>query len=101
SIPIEIVESKSVDISKIQYTTDGLIPPSTIVILTLKNTGTSNVTIGNIKVNGVSTSFAVNVSSTLEPKGEDIFTLSGLTADLTDGSKYRIDVFDVDGQLIG
>jgi flagellin-like protein len=67
------------------------------IALTLKNTGTKQVTIGQAKVNNVATSF--NGTSTLNPGV--IGTFNVLSVDWSYGNPYKVDLFDTSGNAVG
>jgi flagellin-like protein len=68
------------------------------IVLTMKNTGTRIVTIGQVKVNNIAKSFSGN--STLNT-GDSGKTLTIASVDWTYGNPYKVDLFDSSGNAVG
>jgi flagellin-like protein len=68
------------------------------VTLSIKNTGTNKVTIGQAKVNNVVTT--IDSSSTLTYKSGDIGTVT-LDTTWVAGNPYKFDLYDATGNLVG
>ena len=70
------------------------------IVLTLKNTGTKQVTIAQVKVNNVGKSFAPAANATLNPGDTGkILTISAVGWSY--GNPYKIDLFDSSGNAVG
>ena len=69
-----------------------------LIVLTVKNTGTSAVTIASAKVNGATASVAAAGDLTIPDGGSETLTL---TADWVAGNNYKMDLYDANGQLTG
>ena len=67
------------------------------ITVSVKNTGTSNVTISTAKVNGVVTAIATNPS----PVGTGLSADIVLTSAYTDGNAYKIELYESNGQVVG
>ncbi len=92
SLSMGFMETKEITINKLEFTTGS-------VAAYVTNTGTSDVTIGSIKVNGETAgSWASGTSDTVEPAGQETFTVSMTIAD---GQKYSVSLFATDGTLVG
>jgi flagellin-like protein len=72
---------------------------SNYIVLTLKNTGTKQVTIGQVKVNNI---IATNVTGTTTLAAGDLgktLTINGAT--WVSGNPYKIDLYDASGTGVG
>ena len=88
---IGFMDTKTVTITNVAFANDNEITVS------VKNTGTSNVTISTAKVNGVVTTIAINPS----PVGTGLSADVVLTSAYTAGNAYKMDLYDSSGQLVG
>ena len=69
------------------------------IIITMKNTGTKEVTIANVKINNlVKPGFSGN---TTIPAGATGKTLTIPNVGWTNGNPYKIDLFDSSGSIVG
>ena len=70
------------------------------ITLTLKNTGTKQVTIAQVKVNNVAKLFSG--TSTLDPgdTGKTLIVYMG-TAHWSNGNPYKVELYDSSGQVVG
>ena len=100
ALTVGFMETKTVTITSADFTTGGE-PVADVIALTVKNTGTGDVTFGSAKVNGELCDVAAAGSLTILAGGEDTLTLSGANAAWTAGNNYKIDLFDSNGQLTG
>ena len=68
--------------------------------ITMKNTGTKQVIISNVKVNNVVKTFSDTFSHTLNP-GDTGKILKIESVGWSNGNPYKIDLFDSSGSLVG
>jgi flagellin-like protein len=72
------------------------------ITITMKNTGTKQVVIANVKVNNAVKTFSDTFSHTLNPGDTGkILTIHMGTGNWTNGNPYKIDLFDSSGSLVG
>ena len=69
--------------------------------VTLKNTGTKTVTIGQIKVNNVIKTFAATGSNFTLPAGDINHVVKIQNVGWVNGNPYKIDLFDTSGSAVG
>ena len=91
ALTVGFMDTKTVTITNVAFANDNEITVS------VKNTGTSNVTITSAKVNGVVATIAPNPSTVGTGLPADIMITSAYTA----GNAYKIDLYDSNGQLVG
>jgi len=91
ALTVGFMDTNSVTVTNVAFANDDEIT------LSVKNTGTSNVTLSTAKVNGVVTTIATNPS----PIGTGLSADVVLTSDYTAGNAYKIDLYDSSGQLVG
>lgn len=99
ALTVGFMETKTVTITDATFTVDTL--DADIIELSVKNTGTGDVTIASAKINGELCDVAAEASLTIVAGGEDTITVSGANAAWTAGNSYKIDLFDSNGQLAG
>jgi flagellin-like protein len=97
ALTIGFMGSSSITITNVSFGGTSGQADNTIV-LTLKNTGTKQVTIAQVKVNNVVKSFSGN--STLNP-GDTGKTLTISAVGWSYGNPYKIDLFDSSGNAVG
>jgi flagellin-like protein len=68
------------------------------IVLTLKNTGTKAVTIGQVKVNNVGFSFSGN-GTTLQSGATGTLTITNVG--WSNGNPYKVDLYDSSGTAVG
>jgi flagellin-like protein len=88
ALTVGFMGSSSINISAVSFT-------DTAATLTIKNTGTNDVTIATAKVNGA----VVDVTDTTLASGA-AGSLS-VTETYTAGNPYKFDLYDSSGQLVG
>ena len=105
ALTVGFMETKTVTITSADFeareyplATDSVVD---VIDLTVKNTGTGDVTIATAKVNGELCAVAAEVNLTIKPGGAEILTVSGANAAWDAGNNYKIDLFDSNGQLTG
>jgi flagellin-like protein len=94
ALTVSFMGSSSLTITDVDFSTDGSIA------IDVKNSGTNDVTIAQVKVNGVTSAFvATDYAGQAIPSGEtDVLTI---TAAHTAGNPYKIDLMDNNGQVVG
>jgi archaeal type IV pilus assembly protein PilA len=98
ALTIGFMGSSSITITGVDFKV-APIPANNYINITLKNTGTKTVTIGQIKVNNViKTSITGNV--TLAP-GDTGRVLGINSVGWVNGNPYKIDLFDSSGAAVG
>jgi flagellin-like protein len=72
------------------------------IALDLKNTGTKQVIIGQVKVNNVVKTLATNATSTLDP-GDTVTAENFVIESIgwTSGNPYKVELYDSSGQVVG
>ena len=100
ALTVGFMDTKTVTITSADFTTGGD-PVADVIDLTVKNTGTGDVTIATAKVNGELCDVAAASSLTIVAGGDDTITVSGANAAWEAGNSYKIDLFDSNGQLTG
>jgi flagellin-like protein len=70
------------------------------ITIIMKNTGTKQVIISNVKVNNVVKTFSDTFSHTLNP-GVTNQTLTIINVVWSNGNPYKIDLYDSSGALVG
>jgi len=105
ALTIGFMGSSSITITNVEFTGKSGEANNTIV-LTLKNTGTKQVTIGIVKVNNVVESFSDTgnwtVAHTLAPGDVNKkMTVTMVTGYWSNGNPYKIDLFDSSGNAVG
>lgn len=91
ALTVGFMDTNTVTITNVAFANDNQIT------VTVKNTGTSNVTLSTAKVNGVVATIATNPS----PVGTGLSGDVVLTSAYTAGNAYKIDLYDSSGQLVG
>ena len=91
ALTVGFMDTKTVTITNVVFENGNEITVS------VKNTGTSNVTISTAKVNGVVTAIATNPS----PVGTGLSADIVLTSAYTDGNAYKIELYESSGQVVG
>jgi len=69
--------------------------------ITLKNTGTKTVTIGQIKVNNVIKTFTATGSNYTLPAGDINHIIKIQNVNWVNGNPYKVDLFDTSGSAVG
>jgi len=98
ALTIGFMGSSSITITDVTFVPNATNSTNTIV-LTLKNTGTKQVTIAQVKVNNVVKS-SFNETTTLNP-GDYGKTLTISNVGWSYGNPYKIDLFDSSGNAVG
>jgi len=100
ALTIGFMGSSSITITDTSFQgTSGL--GTNYINITLKNTGTKSVTIGQIKVNNVIKQFtATNLNYTL-PAGDINHVIKIQNVNWVNGNPYKIDLFDSSGAAVG
>ena len=89
ALTVGFMDTKTVTITNAAFN------PDNVITVSLKNTGTSNVTISSAKVNGVTAAMAITTV------GTGLEGSIALTHTWTLGNAYKIDLYDSNGQLVG
>ena len=103
SLTIGFMETKELTVTQMVFDYDGVDPADGIAV-ELTNSGTSDVTVALVKINGVTQTgnWVITVDaaevSTIE-SGQD-GTLA-ITMDVTAGNKYAVSLFTSDGTMVG
>jgi flagellin-like protein len=98
SLTIGFMETSELTITDVTFTDDGGTPPAAVSIdLDITNSGTSDVTVTLVKVNGVT----IDVTDTTYTAGQTDGTLSITYATWQAGNKYAISLFAADGTMVG
>lgn len=99
ALTIGFMGTSSVSITKVEF--NGVSDVSTNnITLTVKNTGTNQITIGTVKVNNVvKPDFIGDPSETLA--SGDIATITIEDLGWVNGNQYKIDLYDASGTAIG
>jgi flagellin-like protein len=69
--------------------------------ITLKNTGTKTVTIGQIKINNIIKTFAATGSNFTLPAGDINHVIKIQNVGWVNGNPYKIDLYDTSGSAVG
>jgi len=83
------------------YPTGGSGQTTNYINITLKNTGTKSVTIGQIKVNNVIKTFTATGSNFTLPAGDINHVIKIQNVNWVNGNPYKIDLFDTSGSAVG
>ena len=89
ALTVGFMDTKTVTITNAAFN------PANVITVSLKNTGTSNVTISSAKVNGVTAAMAITTVGTGLEGSIDLTHTWAL------GNAYKIDLYDSNGQLVG
>ena len=103
SLTIDLMEQKELTITQMTFTAGS--STNGTIAATVSNTGTTDLTIAIVKVNGetMATSgssdvWAATGSATVADGGTEIVTI---TTTVTAGNKYSVNMFTTDGTMIG
>jgi flagellin-like protein len=97
ALTIGFMGSSSITITNVSFSgSSGAINNS--IVLTLKNTGTKQVTIAQVKVNGVVKSFSGNTTLNAGDEGK---TLTIENVGWSNGNPYQIQLFDASNNVVG
>jgi flagellin-like protein len=97
SLTIGFMETSELTVTQITFTVGDATNGRIAVAVT--NSGTSDVTVSLIKVNGATAStWSSGTSDTVVPGASETFTITQLVAA---GNKYNINMFTTDGTLVG
>jgi hypothetical protein len=103
SLTIGLMEEKELTITQMQFTDAG--QSNSTIVVSVANTGTTDVTIAIVKVNGdtmtqtgSSDVWAATGSATVVDGGTETITI---TTTVTAGAKYSVNLFTTEGTLIG
>jgi flagellin-like protein len=91
ALTVGFMDTKTVTITNAAF--DG----TDVITLTVKNTGTSEVTISTAKVNGDIATITTNPSPIADGSTVSVVLQSAWLA----GNNYKMDLFDSNGQLVG
>ena len=94
ALTIGFMGSSSITITKVSFPSG---TSGASFNVTMKNTGTKQVTIATVKVNNVEKTFTVN-PTTLDPSTTATITV---TCSWTSGNPYKIELYDSSGQVVG
>ena len=92
ALTIGFMGSSSITITNVKFETG-----NHYINITVKNTGTNQVTIETIKVNNVVCGF---IPATVIMSAGNVTTIK-ITCDWTAGNPYKIDLFDASGSAVG
>jgi flagellin-like protein len=95
SLTIGFMDTKELTVTELTFNDGGTVENITA---TVTNSGTSDLTVAQIKVNGVTKSFDGS-PVTLTAGASDVDIV--IVCDWTDGSKYSVSMFATDGTLVG
>ena len=71
------------------------------IVLTLKNTGTKVVTIGQVKINNAVATISASNSTTTLSAGDTGKSLTLTSVGWTNGNPYKVDLYDSSGNAVG
>lgn len=94
ALTIGFMGSSSITITKVSFPSG---TTGTTFNVTMKNTGTKQVTVSTVKVNNVEKTFATN-PTTLDPAATASIVV---TCDWVSGNPYKIELYDSSGQVVG
>jgi flagellin-like protein len=94
ALTIGFMGSSSITITKVSFPAGTF---GTYYNVTMKNTGTKQVTVSTVKVNNVEKTFVTN-PTTLDPGATASITV---TCDWVSGNPYKIELYDSSGQVTG
>jgi len=94
ALTIGFMGSSSITITKVSFPSG---TSGTTFNITMKNTGTKQVTVSTVKVNNVEKTFVTN-PTTLIPSANATITI---TCDWISGNPYKIELYDSSGQVVG
>ena len=97
ALTVGFMETKTVTITNVEF--EGIAPAAQTITLTVKNTGTSAVTISIAKVNGDTVPITSPTDTTIEDGSAPVDLV--LDADWAAGNNYKLDLYDSNGQLVG
>ncbi|MGB8781419.1 MAG: hypothetical protein WCD81_12325 [Candidatus Bathyarchaeia archaeon] len=97
-VTYDFIGTTSITITDVSFTGNSGQGNNTIV-LTLKNTGTEQVTVGQIKVNNIIASFDTTNATLLS--GANNVLLTVYNVGWSNGNPYKIDLFDASGNGVG
>ena len=97
SLTIGFMETAELTITEVDFTIGDASTGRIAVHVT--NSGTSDFTVKNIRVNGETASiWSSGTSDTIAPAASEIFTITQAVAA---GSKYAVTLYDIDGTMVG
>ena len=99
ALTIGFMGSSSITITNVSFGGNSGVANNTIV-LTLKNTGTKQVTIATVKVNNYVKSFTGDTTLDSGATGKTITIYMG-TGSWSNGNPYKIELYDSSGQAVG
>jgi len=100
ALTVGFMDTNSVTVTNAAFT-ETVADAQDTITLTVKNTGTSSVTLASGKVNGDSVTLAAASSLTIADGAQDTITMSGTNAVWIAGNAYKLDLYDASGQLVG
>ena len=98
ALTVGFMDTNSVTVTNVAFGDDGAATPADIITVSVKNTGTSSVTIATAKVNGDAGTIT---TTTIEDGASDSIVISGTNAAWDAGNAYKVDLYDANGQLVG
>jgi flagellin-like protein len=104
ALTVGFMGSSSLTITNVDFDGTSASATDNNIILSIKNTGTKQVTISQIKINNVAVDMTNDVTGTTTYDAGDSAT--DLTIDMTgspwvNGNPYKIDLYDSSGQAVG
>ncbi len=101
ALTIGFMGSSSLTITNVNFT-NGSGTLNNTIVLTVKNTGTKQVTVAGVKVNSLTkTAFSGDLTLAAGDTGKTITVYMGNEYVWTDGSAYQIELYDSSGQPVG
>jgi flagellin-like protein len=96
SLSIGYMEISELTITGVDFTIGD---PSGSIDVHVTNSGTSDFTVKNVRVNGkIASNWSYGTSDTIAPGDSENFTI---TQPVAAGSKYAVSLYDIDGTLVG
>jgi len=92
ALTVGFMGSSSLTITDVDFSTAGSI------VIDVKNTGTNDVTVQNIKINNDNAAFLATGSDTVPSGLTEVFTITWAHVA---GNPYKIDLYDGSGQVVG
>jgi len=99
ALTVGFMGSSSVTITNVEFKGLSGVAGNTIV-LTMKNTGTKQVILAQVKVNNIVKTFSGNTTLDAGDTGKTL-TISMGTGSWSNGNPYKIDLFDSSGSIVG
>jgi len=93
SLTMNFMETKELTVSQLTFDDD-----AETIVCSITNSGTSDVTVSLVKVNGVT---ETGITGTTDYEPGDQATLTITITDVEAGNKYAVNLFTAEGTLVG